>query len=334
MREMLICVDGGKGIGLGHISRGLGLMDAAKAAFEGVHIAIPAGCGLRTLFHSAACAVHEIDWAVGSLLDLAKSLGTTFLTVDSYRFEPEALGVFERDGIRVLVFDDGAHMTYPVSVVVNGSPSARDLNYRVGIVLSGPAYQVVRPQFVIDHVREFGGPLQNVLVTIGGDDLMEIAVRLFDRISEHCSRYHPKVMLHYVIGPFMRLSQRKWRANEIAHDAPPDMRTLMLSADIAISAGGQTLYELARCACPTIAVCTGGDQERNILAMVDAGCVLYAGWGNTDAALDAIVRGLDELMGSEARRRELGLGAGMLVDGFGARRIVERAAQILGDSYG
>ncbi len=52
-------------------------------------------------------------------------------------------------------------------------------------------------------------------------------------------------------------------------ESPDDygMRDVMLSSDVAISAGGQTLYELARTGTPTVAVSVADNQKKNVEAM-------------------------------------------------------------------
>ena len=51
----------------------------------------------------------------------------------------------------------------------------------------------------------------------------------------------------------------------------------MLNSDIAISAAGQTLYELAKVGTPTIAICVADNQMNNIEGWLKKGTISYAG---------------------------------------------------------
>jgi RimJ/RimL family protein N-acetyltransferase len=56
------------------------------------------------------------------------------------------------------------------------------------------------------------------------------------------------------------------------------MAELMTASDIAVSAAGQTLFELARCGVPTIAVGVAENQRHNLEGFTDAGVCYNAGW--------------------------------------------------------
>ncbi|MDQ7082427.1 MAG: glycosyltransferase [Aquificota bacterium] len=59
----------------------------------------------------------------------------------------------------------------------------------------------------------------------------------------------------------------------IFYPSAEEMKNLMLDADIAISAGGQTLYELARVGVPTIAVAVAENQMWNVSEWQEAGFI-------------------------------------------------------------
>jgi hypothetical protein len=103
---------------------------------------------------------------------------------------------------------------------------------------------------------------------------------------------------------------------------PADLRDRMVSADLAISASGQTLYELARCGTPTIAFCSGPDQIHNLTALAKANVVWNAGnAANSHWARD-ICAAITALMGDAARRAVMAKAGQALIDGLGVERLV------------
>ena len=96
----------------------------------------------------------------------------------------------------------------------------------------------------------------------------------------------------------------------------------MLESDIAISACGQTLYELAFLGVPTIAVTVADNQSINARGWQKTGFIEYGGhWSKT--ALSGNIKSLiDKLRDPELRRKNTFIGRD-IVDGKGAIRIAE-----------
>ena len=65
--------------------------------------------------------------------------------------------------------------------------------------------------------------------------------------------------------------------NLIIHKNVQNMTELMVQCDIAISAGGFTLYELCACGVPTISVAFADNQLENVKRFDEEGLIIYAG---------------------------------------------------------
>ena len=96
----------------------------------------------------------------------------------------------------------------------------------------------------------------------------------------------------------------------------------MSGADLAISASGQTLYELARCGTPTIAFCSGPDQIHNLTALAKANVVWNAGDAASHHWARDIGAAITALIGDTARRAAMSKTGQTLIDGLGAERLV------------
>lgn len=99
------------------------------------------------------------------------------------------------------------------------------------------------------------------------------------------------------------------------------MRPLLLRADLAVTAGGQTMYECLATGIPAIAVRTADNQARQLRAAVRHGAVLDGGQVGTEAHPGELQRSLVDALASASLRRRLSATGMRLVDGRGALRL-------------
>ena len=77
------------------------------------------------------------------------------------------------------------------------------------------------------------------------------------------------------------------------------------NSDIAISACGQTLYELAKIGTPTIGVCVADNQQNNIKGWKSIGFLEYAGWYNDKSILNNILNLIEKMNCKKVRKEKL-----------------------------
>jgi spore coat polysaccharide biosynthesis predicted glycosyltransferase SpsG len=132
------------------------------------------------------------------------------------------------------------------------------------------------------------------------------------------------------VGPFgdraaLAAAARACRRDVRLHVEPSaaEMRDLALEADLAVSAGGGTLYELAWAGCPTVAFELAPNQAPNVRALGRAGVAVSAGAAGAADFLARVTEEVTGLLQSPSHRRALGDAGRALVDGRGAIRIAE-----------
>ena len=101
-----------------------------------------------------------------------------------------------------------------------------------------------------------------------------------------------------------------------------EMINFMLKCDIAISGGGQTTYELARCGIPTIGICYANNQLLNLKYGEKAGYLKFAGWFENKHLLYNIKRLFKSF--DYVERSRMNIIGKKLVDGQGGLRIVNK----------
>jgi spore coat polysaccharide biosynthesis predicted glycosyltransferase SpsG len=107
---------------------------------------------------------------------------------------------------------------------------------------------------------------------------------------------------------------------------PDTLRDPMLKADLAISAGGHTLYELAATGTPAVAVETADNQAENVRAMATQGSVCAVGRADDPSVIAACEAALRRIFEDREARRAMSAAGQRVVDGRGAQRVAHAVA--------
>jgi UDP-2,4-diacetamido-2,4,6-trideoxy-beta-L-altropyranose hydrolase len=116
-------------------------------------------------------------------------------------------------------------------------------------------------------------------------------------------------------------------ACRVVRDAAEDMPGLMAEADLAVCAGGSTMWEMACMGVPFVPVIIAGNQRASVQAM--------AGDGFPTVESAAVGRDLPPILRALAadpgRRRELSRIGQRLVDGNGVQRVCAALRDLCGN---
>ncbi len=98
----------------------------------------------------------------------------------------------------------------------------------------------------------------------------------------------------------------------------------MTGADIAISAGGSTCWELAFLGLPALFIVTADNQRGIAQGLGEAGAAVNLGWAG-DLEPARLSQALTTLLYDRTQREEMSLRARQMVDGLGANRVLKMA---------
>jgi spore coat polysaccharide biosynthesis predicted glycosyltransferase SpsG len=255
----------------------------------------------------------------GSLLS---SMKPRAILVDSYFATPHYLSEL-RSHARTFYIDDVGKERHPVDVVIGYGLYSHHENEGTKYLI-GPAYAPLREQFrdlsyaVQDTVRD-------VLITTGGSDDMNITGKILDAVL---AGVPDNVHCHVVVGAVNRYRDDLRKRSDldrriIIHENIVDMASLMQGCDIAIAAAGSTIYELCAVGVPTICFTMAGNQIPNAEGLSSLGAVIYAGDYRSAELVASIENHITTLTADSQRRITLSTRMRNLVDGYGARRIVD-----------
>ncbi len=192
-------------------------------------------------------------------------------------------------------------------------------------IYAGPDYFPLGPEYAKwgRRPRVVDGDLSTVVVTMGGVDRSGATLRVFD-ILDRCAS---PVEKHVVLGAAfawpdaMEERLRSARSRWHVHRGLPTLASLIGSADAAITAGGNTLYELACVGTPAITLHEDPHEEEQARAFEARGFGTWVGRG-ADADAQQLVMALERLQHREFRRAQSAAGR-RIVDGRGGARICD-----------
>jgi spore coat polysaccharide biosynthesis predicted glycosyltransferase SpsG len=246
-----------------------------------------------------------IRWHDDEDLLLKTVRGSDITVVDSYLASLSLCGKIARSTPMPVFFDDNKRITYPSGVVINGAIGAEKMGYlkKSGTShLLGVQYIPLRKEFWDVGNIKIKRSVKNVLITLGGSGQKNFVSRIKMFLKNRFPQYR-----YLVAAGGIRAA---------------GIKKLMLRSDIAISAGGQTLYELARVGIPTICIGIVENQQYNIKGWRRAGFIEYAG-GIGDSGLFDKLYASFTAFSSHKERAKRSIAGSRLVDGKGACRIVD-----------
>lgn len=252
------------------------------------------------------------------------------VVVDSYHVDAAYLLRLRAAGLFVMAIDDLGRFPFPCQLVVSPGAHARNLSYRSSSgdtrFLLGPAYALLRPEFWNPPRRSPRPRVQEVLVMLGGGSdphhLMPGLLGLLEQLQGEFS-------VTAILGPFFKNPERirslvkRLRRPVCVVESPTQLVDYMVQADLAITAGGQSLYELACVGCPTVAIEVAENQRAQLKALAGLGAVQFAGRAGDPRLLSRVSRLVNRLRDDEQLQDHMSLAGQQLVDGRGALRVAE-----------
>lgn len=196
----------------------------------------------------------------------------------------------------------------------------------------GPDYYFLGSDFVrlLDRSKQITRKAHNVLVVFGGSDLDGFIVKTVRALEDVDS-----IQLKVVLGPAVLqndvIINTLERTRAIVLHAPPSIAQLIFDADIAITHGGNTVYELAAMRTPTVVLCRRERQLMNADFFHGKGTLTNLGNGSqvSESEIRDAVTGLAE---DYEHRLEMSHSGRRAMDGKGVKRTCEIIGGLLEQS--
>ncbi len=325
--QVLFRVDGGRipGLSLGHVFRCLALAGELRARHkwqaifmmkdfvEGVSVVEAQGFPVERL---AAEIVPEDEAA----LLTKRNEGCIVFDLPNVMDGP--LRASTETSRRVVVLDDLGGRQFSAHMVINGSivsdahnyPEETDTDYRLG-----PAYCILGAEFDGKRRKRTDPEVESILVTFGGSDPTGLTVKT----ARLLAGMGLQASVRIVIGPgygdeteLRRIVEDAGTAFEL-HRNVAALATMMLEADLVISAAGRTAYELAATATPALLIASIDHERPTARTFAEKGTALAVDDWNEDAVRKNLSRLLSDVGLRETMRRN----GPKIIDDRGRQRV-------------
>lgn len=304
--KVFIITEGSKNTGFGHITRCLSLYQAFEEK------------GIKPKFiingdNDIECLLKKVNYQIFNWLEDRNKLFATLkdadiAIIDSYLADVSVYNTLSELVKLSVYIDDNKRVDYPKGIVVNSSIYAEKLNYphKNGVTyLLGTKYTPLRKEFWEVPKKKIKEKIESIMVTFGGDDAKNMTPKILAFLNDE----YPNLIKNVIIGrTFQNIGEIKKytdkNTNLIYYPDAEKMKKIMLECDIAISACGQTLNELASVGVPTIGVCIAENQLENIKGWEKIGFLEYAGWYSKGNILEKIKNVIEHLKDSKERKNK------------------------------
>jgi UDP-2,4-diacetamido-2,4,6-trideoxy-beta-L-altropyranose hydrolase len=334
---VVIRADGGLQIGTGHMMRCLALAQAwREKGGRTLFLSSDLPNGIKARLTAEGLPVERLEAEPGSAADanaliaLADREEASWIVLDGYHLLGDYQVGIRKSVSRLLVLDDyGSAPEYVADLVLNQNISATPSWYQTRLprtrLLLGPRFAILRQEFLplARYRREHEIAGRRVLVTLGGSDPYNVSLTVLRGLAQLGIPDLDVVAIVGSANPHRRELEAVAGAMpkfEIRVDVG-DMPKLMSWADVAVSGGGSTCWELCFMGLPFATVVLAGNQKAIAERLAAEGIGRNLGW-HEDLTAQAVSNTVGTLLADQAARVEMAAKGRALVDGAGASRVV------------
>jgi len=340
LMNVVIRADAGPAVGTGHVMRMMALGEACCKLGSSVTMLcgdIPAGlvqrlisCGIDV--QRLANANCDSDDAQETLA-VASKMDADWLVLDGYGFDTYYQKTLSNSNATLLMMDEGSVANAEfVDVILNQNVYASSAPDD-GQFLGGCQYTLLRSEFLSEAaceqktIRQFA---KRILVTFGGCDDQNWTAKVLKSLKFSGA---DKLIVDVVVGAgyrhleMLRELKRELPFSIRIHRNVDRMVDVMQKVDFAITAGGSTCYELARCGVPALAIPIADNQRQIVETLAEKeSLAAFEPCEDETECVDQLTKVVRSLLRDPELRNRMSQAGQELVDGKGAFRIARKMA--------
>lgn len=342
-----IRTDANEIIGTGHVMRCLSIGESIqKQGGDAVFLAADNRTQdiVNSRRFSAVCldsVWDDLEKELDSLVLWIQKKDISVLLIDSYYVTPHYLDTL-RQYTKLVYIDDLNSFAYPVDMLISYAvySSREDYetengNHQAGClrpqILSGSRYIPLKNQFCNLPEKQISEYVKNILVLTGGTDPYHVALKFAKYLAD--TKSYKERQFHIICGKYNPDYDKLCHLasdleNVQIHYNVEDMADFMQTADLAVTAGGTTTYELCACGTPSVCYILADNQIQNARTLAEKGLMLFGGDVRKGSGISEILRQIDCLTADADLRKEMSEKMRQLVDGRGAERIAKAILEL------
>jgi len=253
------------------------------------------------------------------------------LILDSYNVDKEYFMLLDKFFPIIIYLDDMKSDFDYVNMVINPSCKVTKNSYMAKNVLHGIEFVILGKDYLNQKPRVINSNISSILITMGGIDHFDLSSQILFILEE----INTNIEVNLIIGPYYentnQIKKVAKNSNLVVNffEGLTSICSVVLQSDIAISAGGFTLYELCSMSTPTIGVSLWDNQKNNVDCLAEKGAIipLYYSSESFDQELNIELRRMIE---NVELRKELSKLSKEVINGNGAEKIAKEIVKIYG----
>jgi UDP-2,4-diacetamido-2,4,6-trideoxy-beta-L-altropyranose hydrolase len=322
--KVSIVTEGYHNTGYGHITRCLSIYQAFEARNIIPTFYVNGDEACKDFLNDANYEI--IDWIENQQLLFRKIQDSDVVIIDSYKAPKDFYDHISQMTPSPVYLDDNRRLDYPSGIILNGGINAETLGYpkRDGLTLMlGPRFTPLRKEFWEAVEKQIRIEIQSVLITFGGQDVQNLTPRMIRIFSRNFPEFRKKIIIGSGFTNKDQIEEAKDESTELFFSPPAnELVKIMADCDLAISAGGQTINELARLGIPTIAIAVADNQVSHLGGWLKEKFLLMELTYTQPNLESRLLLVLNHLKKKPARDAVSKIGK-QKIDGAGSKRVVQ-----------
>lgn len=330
--KIAIRADGGSKIGMGHIMRTL-VLAKELAKTNDVFYVCRTDNPLSNKYKPGMDKIkfygfNVITISEDNFIEELCKIKADMLITDSYNINEEYFNITKKF-FKVTGYIDDMNLHYfDVDFIINQNIGAEKLKYSVNTdakLFLGTNYTMLREEFRNHKCKDINEKISDIMITVGGADSNGITNKVVNYLKDLEYKFH------IIIGPsfkeenienLLKLQNLKENINLYFN---ANMIEVMNKCDIAISACGSTLYELAVCGIPTIGLIVADNQKEIANEMQEKGLIYNLGWYR-ELSKDKLINNIKKI--SKLSNRQLMIKKQKIINKNGVEKLVREILYI------
>jgi len=335
--QLIIRSDATTKMGSGHLMRCLALGQAWKD--RGGEVQFVTACTNEELIQCLReenFTVHHLDHPFPDAEDWQFTRGLltqqpgALLVLDGYHFTSDYQKQVKDAGYKLMVIDDMNDLPhYYADIVLNQNIYANNLRYSCEphtTLLLGSMYALLRREFLKwrGWKRTVPTVARKVLVTLGGGDPDNVTMKVIQALELVPVEGLEATVLVGSVNPHyeeLRSAAQGSRVPIRLERRLTNISDIMSCAEVVVSAGGGTCWELAFMGLPAVLLPLAENQRVIARGLRQAGIAVNLGQPECVPA-ELLASRLAELIETPHVRRHFSERARLLIDGFGVERLI------------
>ncbi|MBE8998098.1 MULTISPECIES: UDP-2,4-diacetamido-2,4,6-trideoxy-beta-L-altropyranose hydrolase [unclassified Nostoc] len=337
--NLVIRTDASSEIGTGHLMRCFALAQSwQKNQGQVVFYINDQASVLASRLISQSIQVVYLNSLPGSNEDahkvsnLAQQFNCQWIVIDGYHFNAEYQRIIKYYGLNLLFIDDyGQAKHYYADIVLNQNISAHESLYinrePYTQLLLGTCYTLLRQEFWQWQGWQRINPTiaSKLLITMGGADSDNVTFKVIEGLQLLSVKELEVVVV--VGGNNPHYEQLKLASQALQFPIQiernvTNMPELMAWADLAVTAGGSTCWELAFMGLPSLILILAENQRAIAQKLNEMGVSIHLGW-HEDVSAAEIASAVAHLLRAVHTRVKMTRCGQELVDGEGSKRVLK-----------